>query len=310
MSVYRRVTYADRCLIFAYFSSKMSITGIADALKFHKSTIQRELKRNSPAYAPKSAQARAEEKYRACRRRKRIAGELEILVRKKLQEKWSPEQIALRLKKEKSSSVSHATIYRYLEEHRDWQRCLRRFGKKRGGPNRRRGNRPPWAVSIDKRAKVIEERKRYGDWERDTMYGQNRAMMLVCCERKSKLIKIARVKKPASMHLTEQTKELLAEADYRKLRSITNDNGGELLDGFNFSVPVYYCDPGKPQQRGTVENSIGLLRQYLPRGTDLTTLSEEEIKAIENELNLRPRKCLDGRTPYEVFFNKTVALAM
>ncbi len=142
------------------------------------------------------------------------------------------------------------------------------------------------------------------------MYGKDRRMILVCAERKSRLIKIARVEKPLSLNLTDQTKALLRQANYRPLKTITNDNGGELLDGFSFDVPVYYCEPRNPQQRGTVENTIGLLRQYLPRGSDLSKLSDEQIKAIESALNHRPRKCLDWRTPYEVFFQKSIALAM
>lgn len=141
------------------------------------------------------------------------------------------------------------------------------------------------------------------------MYALNRKMVLVCAERKSRLVKIAAVKHPASLNVTNQTEELLKAASYRKPKTITNDNGGELLDGFAFKIPVYYCAPRKPQQRGTVENSIGLLRQYMPRGTDLSSITVEEIQSIESALNHRPRKCLDWRTPYEVFFGKSVALA-
>lgn len=315
MSVYRRVTYADRCQIFAFIAVKKNVREVGLELGFHPSTIYRELKRNSnPKYNPDHAESIARQRFRQCRRLKTIRGEVEIFVRKRLQERWSPEQIAGRARREKQRGISHETIYRYIrsrpEERKLWKSTLRRY--RRGNGFWRRGGKPrhKWMTSIRERPKIIEQRGRYGDWERDTMYGKDRRMLLVCSERKSKLVKITRVTEPYCLHLTDQTKALLEEASYRPLRSITNDNGSELLDGGSFNVPVYYCEPRKPQQRGTVENTIGLLRQYLPKGCDLSVLNEEELKRIEMALNLRPKKCLDWRTPYEVFFEKSVALAM
>lgn len=320
MTAYRRVAYEDRCQIEAWIAAKKSQAEIAKRLGFNKSTISRELRRNNPdlkpaQYCPKAAQVLSDRRKKQCRRPVRLQGELEQLVRSKLSQKWSPEQIAGRLYREKKIQISHETIYRYIrarpDEDRSWKQCLRRYKKSGVGRYLYRKKAQDWQLSISKRPLSVQKRKRFGDWERDTMYGAHRQMMLVCTERKSRFVKWDRVQEPKSVHLCRQTQELL---DSKKLphpvRSITNDNGGELQDGFAFKVPVYYCDPHSPQQRGTVENTIGLLRQYVPKGSDLTQLSLEEVQAIESAMNHRPRKCLDYRTPFEVFYGQTtVALA-
>jgi len=314
VSAYRRVTYADRCQIFALISVKKGAGEISQLLGFDRSSIYREIKRNKQGarYRPKEAQAMAKVRLARCRKTRLLRGEAETSVLEKLEQRWSPEQISKRLRREKRLSISHETIYRYIrarpEQRAEWKRLLRR--QRRGGlPRRGKKPRPEWMLPISERPKIVAERKRYGDWERDTMYGSNGRMLLVCTERKSRLLKIATVKLPVSVHLTSQTEDLLKAASYRQPKTITNDNGGELLDGFALKIPVYYCAPRRPDQRGTVENSIGLLRQYLPRGTDLAAITAEEIQNIESALNHRPRKCLDWRTPHEVFFGTSVALA-
>lgn len=322
MTAYRRVAYEDRCQIEAWIAAKKSQVEIAKRLGFDKSTISRELKRNNlgsevAQYRPKEAQVFADERKRRCRRPERLRGELEQIVRNKLSQKWSPEQISGRLLRERKVRISVETIYRYIRarpsEASCWQQSLRRY-KKRGAGRylyRKKAALTPWKIPISKRPLLAQKRKRFGDWERDTMFGANRQMMLVCAERKSRFVKWDRVQEPKSLHLCRQTQELLDSSKLpHPLRSITNDNGGELQDGFAFKVPVYYCDPHSPQQRGTIENTIGLLRQYVPKGTDLTKLTAEEFKAIESAMNHRPRKCLDYRTPFEVFYGQTtVALA-
>lgn len=317
MSKYRRVAWEDRCQIRAWIAAEKSIREIAQELEFDPSTIYREIRRNSgeKGYRPRQAQAKAQERYKRCRKKPLLQCELEQTVREKLALRWSPEQISGRLKRErKTPVVSHETIYRYIrarpEQKLLWKGCLRRYKKPGAGRISSRNQRPEWMIPISRRPKSVQNRRIFGHWERDTMQAAERKLMLVCAERKSKYLKLDRVKEPRSIYLAQQTQKLLDPSTLpRPLRSITNDNGGELKDGFLFSVPVYYCDPQKPQQRGTVENTIGLLRQYIPRSTDLQGLTEQEIQDIEQALNHRPRKCLDYRTPYEVFFGQTVALA-
>ena len=150
-------------------------------------------------------------------------------------------------------------------------------------------------------------RTRVGHWERDTMEAKDRRTIIVCLERKSRFITIEKVKQPYSKYLTHQTQEMFRKIK-AKVLSITNDNGNEFMDGYKFDVPVYYCDPSSPHQKGSVENAIGLIRQYIPRKTDLKRLSQKDLKAIQDKLNHRPRKCLAFKTPYEVMYGKTVAL--
>lgn len=315
--MYRRVSYVDRCQIFAFLAVKKPPKQIAKKLGMHPSTIYREIKRNSgERYQADAAEELAQTRKIRCRKPRLIKGDLEALIREKLARRWSPEEIAKRLMRERKRNISHSTIYRFIharpEEKPLWEKCLRRYRKRRGNFRRSAGKtmRYPWALSIKERPKIVANRSRFGDWERDTMYGKDRRMLLVCSERKSRLVKLAVLKLPLAINVTTQTKALLDEASYRPLRTITNDNGGELLDGFDFNVPVYYCQPGRPHQRGTVENTIGLIRQYLPKQADLATLTDQEIRKIEDELNMRPRKCLAWRTPHEVFFGKSIALAM
>ena len=312
MSNYKRMTYLDRCQLKAFLSIQLSISEIAAKLGFHKSTISRELKRNTLAgiYSADRALALAQYRYRYCRKRKKVTGELEVIIREKLNQKWSPEQISGRLKVEKVATICHETIYRYLRSLDPSEvaitKNLRRWKKRGAGRVKYRTRRPVWKMSIDDRPNKINLRKEYGHWERDLMHARGRKRLIVCAERKSRFVRIANVKEPYCLHLTEQTKLLIKSTD-RPFRSITNDNGSEFMDGWLFDVPVYYCNPRRPQERGTVENTIGLLRQYIGTKTDVEGV---DLQMIENELNHRPRKCLDYRTPYEVFYVKQVAVAI
>jgi IS30 family transposase len=137
------------------------------------------------------------------------------------------------------------------------------------------------------------------------MYCANRKLLLVCTDRKSRYTCITKLDNYTIKHATQRTSEILQG---KPVHTLTNDNGPEFRDGPNMKVPVYFCDPMKPHQRGTVENTIGLLRQYIKRSTSHQALGQRRLKTIEDRLNHRPRRCLDYRTPYEVFYGKTVAL--
>lgn len=313
MTCYQRVAISDRYQIKAYLETKVPPAEIARRLGFHKSTLYREIRRNSvqEGYLPDSAHALAKARYSRCRRKLRLTSDFEELVIEKIKEGWAPEQLSGRLRLERGITLSHEVIYKYIRSQTttaaNFISELRRFNKKRGGSTGR-GKKPkaPWMKTIHERPKIIEERTRLGDWERDGMFGKDRRQVLVCVDRKARYTKLAKVIEPYCLHITEQSENLLTATG--KYLSITNDNGNEFMDGNYLKVPVYYCDPRKPQQRGTVENTIGLLRQYLPKKVDLNAVSDAQIQSIEDKLNHRPRKCLDYKTPYEVFFNKQVAL--
>lgn len=306
MQRYRRVTFEVRCQIRAFLDIKISISEIARRLGYHRSTIYREISRNSrskESYGATSAMGLAHLRFKRCRRKRRMSEEvLANRVSSMLKKEWSPEQIAGRLK-----CISAQTIYNEIyRNRRSWRKRLRRYGKHRGrGRWKRRTEGPAWRKSIHQRPTYVDKRRELGHWERDTMFAKDRKQLIVCLERKSRYIRVEKVIEPYSQHLTQQTKAMLKNFT---VLSFTNDRGNEFMDGDKFDHPVYYCDPHSPHQKGSVENVIGLLRQYIPKGADLETLTEQKIRAIVKKLNHRPRKCLDYKTPHEVFFNETVAL--
>jgi len=150
---------------------------------------------------------------------------------------------------------------------------------------------------------------RIGDWERDSMLISNRRHILVCTDRKSRFTKITPLESIKVKDVAQVTLALLKKTG-RRVHTITNDNGPEFKHSPKLPVPVYFCDPRKPQQRGTVENTIGLIRQFIKRSTKFKQLTADDYTNMEESLNFRPRKCLDYKTPYEVFYNKSVAVVV
>jgi len=308
---YRRVTQIDRVQIQSFLAVGLSAAEIARQLEFHKSSICREIKRNrsTRGYRAKFAQNLANVRFRRCRRRLLIQNQLEEIVIDKIKLGWSPDQLSNRLLNERKEKLSRQTIYNYIRLKRclepQFYKGLRRQKRKGTGRYKRRSNRREWMLPIKDRPAGANNRSRYGHWERDTMWALKQKKILVCVERKSRFTRMARAIEPICLNVPAQT-EALVNSVKKKPLTITNDNGTEFWD--KLRIPAYYCDPRKPQQRGTVENTIGLLRQYITRKTDLEKFSADDIKECERRLNHRPRKCLGYRTPYEVLYNCRVAL--
>ena len=308
MKKYTRVSYEERCQIFALIQVNKSQAEISRILGRSKSTISRELRRMTaynPSYLPKLAQELRDIQKRRQRRNKLITGELEDLIVKKLKERWSPELIAGRLNREKVAKISHQSVYNYIFKNRPLVPYLK-FGTKRGCGRRaqRRQNKEKY-TSIHKRPKSVLNRNRYGHWESDGMYAGNRQQLLVCQERKSRYILVEPIGKVSSEKVNLMTKRMLKN---QKVLSITNDNGSEFRKLMNWDIPVYHCDPLRPDQRGSIENVIGTMRLYITRKTDLNALGMKGIKEVERKINLRPRKMFDYQTPYEIYFKEKVAL--
>jgi transposase, IS30 family len=300
---YARVSYAVRCQIYALLKTQTPISSIAALVGHHKSTIYRELKRNTGCrnYIPDRAQRFSEKRSNLRVRRPVIQGNLKKALLRRLAKGWSPEIIAGRFQKEKMATLSHETIYRFLRSHPEYAVRLR-FYKRRGyGRYRQAMARPEWMIGIKERPKIVDTRTRFGDWERDTMYTKNRGFLLVCQERKSRLVKIAELKTHKAEEVAVMTTKLLTSAG-RKVYTVTNDNGGEFRWKEPLGYKCFYCEPHKPHQRGSVENVIGLIRQYIKRDTDLKDVN---LKQIEYEINGRPRKVLNYKTPFEVFYKKS-----
>lgn len=312
MQKYRRLAYVDRCQIHALLQANFSVVQIAKKLGFNKSTIYREVKRNSvsAAYDAEKASVRSKKRFYRCRRKKIINYEISQHILAYASFGWSPEQISGRLASEKKLKISRQTIYRnFAPKTFGYKMIRRRFGKRGFGRSLQRRRNKDSRISIHSRPKVANERRRLGDWERDGMYGANRQQLLVLTDRKSRYTKIAKMGTGNSKDVARITKGILSTLG-KKVFTITNDNGSEFSDTNGLPWKVFFSEPYKPHQRGSVENAIGLLRQYIKRSTDLNEFSNKDLQVVENAINFRPRKCLDYQTPFEVFFKKKVALAM
>ena len=290
---------------------------IAEVIGVHKSTITREINRNSGerGYRPKQAHekslARKNEKSKL-----RIGVEVWALAEKTLREDWSPEQVSGKLKAS-GISLSHERIYQYVYADKRaggslWKhlRHPKKYRKRVGGRDRR--GKIPNRRSIEERPAIVDERSRIGDWEADLIVGKNhQGVVLTLTERNSRLTLLRSFPSKHANPITQGIIELL-KWDAR-LKTITFDNGKEFAGheevASALNVDCYFAHPYSSWERGTNENTNGLIRQYLPKSRNLKNVSMEEEIMIMDKLNLRPRKCLDFTTPYEVFFgHQPVAL--
>lgn len=319
--MYTQLTQEERYQIYALMKAGHNQTEIAHILGRDKSTISRELRRNSGlrGYRPKQAQ-RLSAKRRHDRDNLRITPEHWMLVERFLREDWSPEQISLWLADEKAIYISHEWIYQYVLQDKsrggDLYRHLRcqKQRRKRYGSYSRRGqlvNR----VSIDERPAVVDARSRFGDWELDTIIGKGHKQAIVSItERKSRLTLIRKVERKTADSVTRAILRLLKPIAHR-VHTLTSDNGREFAGHETIAKALdakfFFAHPYASWERGLNENTNGLIRQYFPKHRDFTTITQTEINQVMDKLNNRPRKCLGIKTPNQVFFgiNPSVALA-
>ena len=317
---YQRLTLADRYQIMALIRSKLSVRAIATNLGRHPSTISREIRRclsSRSNYRATVSHRQYLKRRSKVHRPLKVQGQLAETINFYLGKQWSPEQIAGRLKRA-GVSISHETIYRYVYKNYQYggkiylnlrrRRRSRRSHKvcrslKRSGV-RANGNH------MGLRPKIVEKRKRVGDYERDTVQGKFKGpVLLTIVDRVSRLTKIKKVQWINAKATHHATVELLQNLP---VNTITNDNGSEFSEHRQtaeaLAIEIYFNDPYSSWQRGTNENTNGLIRQYYPKGTDFTKVSDSEIEQLENLLNNRPRKCLGYRTPFEVQNSKVRVL--
>ena len=311
---YSRVTYEDRITIKVLLDQGKSNVEIAAVIGKHKSTKGREISRNcgGRGYRFKQADRFAKARELAKHQAYKVTPSLWNDIQSKLELKWSPEQISCRFRLEGKQTLSPETIYKLIyKDKKDggqvWRHLRRahRHRKPRISREERRGNLKDITM-IDQRPKNVENRKIKGHWERDTMIGaNNKSAILVLTDRKSRFNKFSKLKGKKSDKVAAATIKALKGLP---IASVTNDRGKEFADHKTVSkklgIQVYFCDPYSSCQRGTNENRIGILRQYFPKGTDLSLLKSSEIKKVATEINNRPMKCLDWKTPYEIMFKK------
>jgi IS30 family transposase len=299
-------------------STGMSQRAIGKKIGVSASTICREIARNSGVGGYNFAEAddgAAHRRSSASKIPKKAKGELEALVLRRLEYDWSPEQISGRLKLE-GIFISHEAIYRYV--HRDraagglMYQHLRHGGKKYrpSSPSSAGVKHIPNRVDISERPAIVDAKSRVGDWEGDMIISHgSRAAIVTLVDRCSKLSRIkkigAKTKKNASKAISGKLKSMK-----KQVHSITFDNGGEFAGheeiAKSLKAKIYFARPYKSCDRGLNEHTNGLIRQYLPKKFDFADVSEKRIREIENLLNNRPRKALNFKTPFEVFFGHDV----
>jgi IS30 family transposase len=320
MRTYKQLTSGQRYQISALTKIGYGATEIAKELEVHKSTISRELSRNrgQRGYRPKQADEKARERREQGGSKKRIPAEIWERVEERVCQDWSPEQVSGWLKKNQGVRVSHEWIYQHILADQQaggkLYTHLRHHGKrrKRYGMYDRRGNLPN-RVSIEERPEVVAQRERLGDWEIDTLVGTgHRGALVSLVERKSRYTLLQPVTQRLATLVADATISLLHPLT-NFVHTITGDNGKEFAEHVRIAETLkasfYFAHPYSAWERGTNENTNGLVRQYFPKGTDFSTVSLSEAKVAVDKLNHRPRKCLDFQTPFEVFFTQPVALA-
>ena len=322
---YQHLTVDERNVIYRMRFQGYSQAEIARCLGRHRSTISRELKRNINAhnrYNPGTAQTFARVRRRAHLRRPKTGdARLMAYVTDRLRTSWSPEQIAGRLADAppqalSGKTLSHTTIYRWIwaepqraQQLRPFLRVAHKARRKPYGKPSRQGQ-ILGKRSIDDRPEAANERQRLGDWEGDTVVGKGRTSYLVTCvDRASRYLIARKVDTCAAAPVAQKLHSSLRHLPASKRRTLTLDNGREFARPkdleHNLKMAIYFAHPYHSWERGTNENTNGLLRQYLPKGANLATVTPQQLAAYVRQLNHRPRKCLGFRTPFEVFHDKT-----
>ena len=313
MSKYRRITYEDRCQIYALNARGASQESTAEVLGVSQSAVSREICRNrgQRGYRFKQAEAKAQARQAIRSKPRKLTAPVRHKIEAKLRQmRWSPEQVSGWLR-DHGIKLSHERIYQMIwQDKRDggnlW-RSLRRRGKrynKRAGKNAGRGLIPN-RTDISERPAIVARKARLGDWEGDTVVsaGHNGGL-LTLVERKSKLTKISKLRRSTARATQRATVRRLKPIN-NFVHTITFDNGKEFAAHQDIAhalkARIFFATPYHAWERGLNENTNGLIRDFFPKGTDFSTISNAEVAKVERLLNARPRKSLGFRSPQEVF---------
>ena len=312
---HKHFTILERENILKFIAQDLSKAEIARRLKRHRSNIGREIKRNliHGEYSPFKAD-------RAYKKRKQKCGSKNILknsvllidIQKKLEEGWTPEQISERAKLDKLYSVSFKTIYRAIKIGilpEGTVKLLPRKGKvRKNGVKEKRGNIPDKKM-IEERQQEANERSEIGHYESDTIVGKDHkgAIMTYVC-RKTRLLIAELMPDRKAKTFNNATLENFKYIPKELIKTFTSDNGKEF-SGFKeleekLGIKTYFANPYHSWERGTNENTNGLLRRFFPKGTEFLKLTKEEVNIAVQKINNRPRKCLNWKTPQEEFWGE------
>jgi IS30 family transposase len=312
---YRQLSPEERYMLAALRRQGLNQSQIARLLGRHRSTVCRELRRNSTSadgrYRAFTAQERTNGRRSRSRRNRRFGAEDFALVEELLCRQWSPEQIAGRLARTGRLSISHETIYRHVWRDKKaggllytHLRGARKRRRKRYGSYDSRG-RLAGKRMISERPAEVEARERAGHWEADTVAGAGtKDCVLTLVERKTGLVLIGKLADRTAEGLSWRAVSLIRRHP-GQFETVTADNGTEFHDYRRVErltgAAFYFARPYHSWERGSNENANGLLRQYLPKGMSMAGLTQHQCNAIARRLNTRPRKRLGFRTPLECF---------
>jgi len=312
---YYQITPEERHTISTLRKQRYSVAKIAQYLRRHRSSIYRELKRNKcndGHYRVSKACSRTRNRRSVSRRNRQFSGEEFQYIKYLLRLKWSPEQISGYLKRIGRLSISHETIYEYVWANKAkggslymHLRCNGKKRRKRYGAYDSRG-RLAEKKHISMRPQSVEERKYLGHWEIDTVMGEgSKDCIVTLVERKSGFVQIGKLKNRTKQELNQRTIKLIRNPG-TYYDTITADNGTEF-HGYKeiekkTGIVFYFTTPYHSWERGTSENTNGLIRQYLPKRTSMAKINQHHCSYIANQLNSRPRKRLGYKTPVEVIY--------
>src|SRR5665213_98887 len=320
---YKHLSVEERNHLSVLKGKGLSLRAISLVLKRSPSTLSRELKRNVPPIrSGYYLSHRAHQRYvlrnhQRARRLRLKTKRIRAYVRRQLKRGWSPELISGRLGHLRpKQTIGPEAIYQWVyAEATDLISCLVRHHRKRlsfGHTHRHAKNHIPGRVSINERPKIINLRRQFGHWETDTMVSrQSKVAMRALVERQSRFSKLGKLKRKTARQMSHSLNRTLGRFPQAARLSLTYDNGSENTNHLEtnqvLGTKSFFCAPFHSWEKGTVENTIGLVRRHLPKKTDLAKVSLKEFKVIERWLNNRPRKCLGFQTPAEVF-RRSVAL--
>lgn len=319
------LTKEQRYTISSMLKAGYSITDIGLTIERDKSVVSREIKRNadkrSGEYRHDLAQRKCISRHQNKPKHIRFTAELKSKVEELLKEDYSPEQVVGTLKKQDVTYVSHERIYQHIWEDKHKKGELHQHLRHQGRRYRKRGSQKDnrgiikERVSIEKRPKIVDKRERFGDLEVDLIIGKNHNQAIVTInDRASGMLKMKKVASKQAEQVSNTIVELLDE--WRPyIKTMTADNGKEFAAhkhvAEQLNIDYYFARPYHSWERGSNENLNGLIRQYFKKSSDFTTITEEQVKAIEDKLNRRPRKRFDFENPIfvmdQLLFNDKVA---
>lgn len=320
MKTYKHLNHDERDQIAIGINQGRSLRSIARDLGRYASTLKRELERNHgpKIYTPHQAQERAVKRHQEAHKHTRLKShalrhDVEALIAKG----WSPEIVSGRLNKNgKHPRISHEAIYQWIyteaphlipylvRQHKE------RFPKRHSRKHKK--THIPQRISIQERPASANSRKQPGHWEADLLVGKGSEALEVAIERTSRFTRVKKIKDKTADSSSHALGSMLSDIPANLRISITYDNGSENVNHVQLNKQLktrsYFCAPFHSWEKGSVENRNGIIRRFIPKGTDLSTLSDRQIQDIETWINNRPMKCLKFHTPAEALNSLAVAL--